>query len=249
MPVQKNKKVGDIFASKDYTKFKVMAHNREINNIRVSKLASNMKKNGWLSVSTITVNKKNEIIDGQHRYYAAKVAGVEYKFTIVNTASTTEMMAINKNQRGWAKVDYIHGFVSDGNENYKILDSFRKSHPNFSLTEIMMFLVNGYKSIDMDTFENGKFKVGSIETAELWAEQINSLKPYFPDGYNKTNFVRALIKIMERRGEFKFKEFLHKVKMRPGMLYMCGNMAQYIDMIETLYNYKRVIKINLRFLD
>jgi hypothetical protein len=84
---------------------------------------------------------------------------------------------------------------------------------------------------------------------EKWANHILELKPYFEKGFNKSIFVRAMIKIFSKKPQFKFEEFLHKVKLRPGMIHLCGSVELYLEMIEEIYNYKRRSdeKLNLRF--
>ena len=71
------------------------------------------------------------------------------------------------------------------------------------------------------------------------ADNISKIKPYFEKYYNKSIFVRAMIKVMAGKPEFIFGEFLHKVKLRPGMLVPSGTVDQYVQMIEDIYNYKR----------
>jgi len=86
-----------------------------------------------------------------------------------------------------------------------------------------------------------------MNVATVWAENLLSLKQYFPKGYNKAIFVRAMVKIFSKKSEFDFNQFLHKVELRPGMIHLCGSVELYIEMIEEIYNYKRRDKINLRF--
>jgi hypothetical protein len=73
------------------------------------------------------------------------------------------------------------------------------------------------------------------------------LKPLF-EGYNRSTFVRALIKIMTRCKDFSFDEFVHKVKLRPSNIHFCGSVDEYIRMIEEIYNFSRNKsgRINLR---
>jgi hypothetical protein len=128
------------------------------------------------------------------------------------------------------------------------LEEFGKKFPMFTLTERLMLLQNsGTKHADKRAFADGKFAVGNVKTAELWANYLLELRPYFENGYNKSNFVRTILTIMEKKNEFKFEEFLHKVKIRPTSIKLCGDKKSYAEMIEGIYNYRRSDKINLRF--
>ena len=88
-----------------------------------------------------------------------------------------------------------------------------------------------------------------MNIAKEWANNLLQLKHYFEKGYNKSVFVRTILTIMEKKPEFKFEEFLHKVKLRPSSIYVCGDKKSYAEMIEDIYNYKRRNdeKLNLRF--
>jgi hypothetical protein len=88
-----------------------------------------------------------------------------------------------------------------------------------------------------------------MKKAYEWAHHLMSLKSYFEKGYNKSIFVRAMIRVFLNKPEFMFEEFLHKIRLRPRSIYMCGTVEQYLEMIEDIYNYRRNTdeKINLRF--
>ena len=64
------------------------------------------------------------------------------------------------------------------------------------------------------------------------------LKPLF-EGYNRSSFVRALVKILTRTKEFSFPEFVRKVKIRPTNIHYCGSVDEYVKMIEEIYNFGR----------
>jgi hypothetical protein len=113
----------------------------------------------------------------------------------------------------------------------------------------MLLQNSGTRHVDKQDFADGKFIVGDMDKAKEWANNLLQLKPYFEKGYNKSVFVRTLLTIMEKKSDFKFEEFLHKVKLRPSSIFMCGDKKSYAEMIEDIYNYKRRTdeKLNLRF--
>jgi|694.fasta_scaffold10764_20 hypothetical protein len=233
--------------------------NRDFHNIesqnRIKRIAESMKTEGLLP-HAIVVTSKFYVVDGQHRLEAARIAGKGIYFfideKIPNTAKGIFEAAkrYNRDAKVWSKKDYIHGYSEMGNESYTILEEFGKKFPMFTLTERLMLLQNsGTKHADKRLFADGKFAVGNVKTAEKWANYLLELKPYFENGYNKSNFVRTILTIMEKKKEFKFEEFLHKVKVRPTSIKLCGDKKSYAEMIEGIYNYKRRDdeKLNLRF--
>lgn len=247
--IQNSKKVNQVFQTKNYTMFKFREDNRTLNKTHISKLTDKMKNVGWIPGSYVVINDKGEIIDGQHRVKAAINAGVPVTYTIERKAGFEQIRGLNQNQKNWSLADHIHGYVKENNPNYIKLDNFLKEFPDFRVTEALMFLQNNASPVHRDVFESGQFQVRNVEKGKVWAKNILSLKPFFEKGYNKSIFVRALIRIMAKKSDFKFEEFLHKVQLRPGMIHLCGSVDLYTEMIEDIYNYRRRTdeKLNLRF--
>lgn len=241
------KKVGEVFETKDYTIFKPHTDNRVTKPNHVKKLEKSMRERGWLKSSTIKVNEKFQMIDGHHRLLAATKTGTPVRYTVVIGAKADEITEINTNSMRWSSLDHIHKFVVRGNANYVKLDEFMKKFPMFRFTEALMFCRNAASSVDTGIFESGGLIVRDMKKAEEWANNVVQLKPYFEKYYNKSIFVRAMIRIMSGKPEFSFEEFLHKVQLRPGSIHPCGTVDQYIEMIEKCYNNYRSKKVNLRF--
>lgn len=245
--IQSGKRVGEIFETKDYSIFKFRKDNRPIIPNHVKKLAKRMSEKGWLSTSVVTINGNGDIIDGQNRVTAAMSVGCPVRYKVDRGAGSDEMTEMNTLQKNWSPFDHLHKFVAKGNTNYITFSNFAKDYPMFRYTEIAMFLNNSCSSVKRDTFESGEYIAKSDKKGRDWANNVLQLKPYFEKYYNKSIFVRAIIKILSNKKEFIFDEFMHKVKLRPTKLQPCGTVEQYIQMIEDIYNYKRGEKVNLRF--
>ena len=255
-PIMKNLKV---VHTTNLGQFKYFDENREYEKAtskrRIKRIADSMNKDGLL-VHPMIVTRNFTVVDGQHRLGAAKIAGLGIYYMVDPTIPNAgkglfdAARALNKESKPWSKFDYIHGYSSMGKEGYGILEEFGKKYPMFSLTERLMLLQNsGTKHADKSEFADGKFNVVDANKAELWANQILSLRTYFEKGYNKSVFVRTLLTIMEKKREFRFEEFIRKVKLRPTALKLCGDKRSYSELIEDIYNFKRRSseKLNLRF--
>jgi hypothetical protein len=234
--------------------------NRDFNSAksknRIKRIAESMRTNGVLPIPIIVTRNKFYVVDGQHRLNAAIEAGKGIYYLVDENIPETDKdifeaaKQMNRDSEVWNKKDYIHGLAEQGNQNYKLLEFFGEKYPMFSLTERIMLLMNsGSKSVDKVHFADGKFEIANLKRAEQWAGYLLELKPYFDKGYNKSVFVRTMLTILEKKKEFKFEEFLHKVKLRPTSIKLCGDKKSYAEMIEEIYNYKRKSedKVNLRF--
>jgi hypothetical protein len=241
MKVKNSKKVNEVFETSDYEMFVFRGDNRMIIPSHVKELTKDMVKRGWERGSYVVVNELMEIVDGQHRVLAAKAAGIPFHFISENGTGFDSIRGLNKKQRNWNIIDHIHGYISGDNKNsnYVVLHSFMNNFPTLRPTECMMIVKNSMSATTRQEFEDGLFVVRDMKLAYEWGHRLVSLKPYFENGYNKSIFVRAMIKVWTSGVTFDFDEFLHKIKLRPRMIYMCGTVDQYIDMIQEIYNYRR----------
>jgi hypothetical protein len=240
------KKVNEVYSTKDYNKFKFRGDNRIVKETHVKGLIENMKLRGWEPGSYVVINERGEVIDGQHRVKAAIQVGIPVLYTIEKKAGFETIRNLNRNQKNWAITDHIHGFVEENNPHYIKLNNFIKEYKELKVTECMMLCKNSFTSVSREEFESGNFMTRDMGKARQWADFIMSLKPFFK-GYNRSIFVRAIVKVLSKKPEFKFDKFLHKVQLRPNLITMCGTVEQYISMIEELYNFGSRDKINLRF--
>lgn len=239
--------VNQIYITKDYSKFKMISGNRVIDQSHVRSIVKKMKrKGGWLDTVEITVNEYFEVIDGQHRLIAAQLLGISVRYKIVRGSGIEEVRETNQGNNNWKLKDHVPSYVSQGIQDYVLLDMFTKKFPEIKLTHCQMLLSNSMSSSNRETFESGQWKVKNFETGVLWGNYLMSLKPYF-SGFNRAIFIRGFIKVLITKPEFKFEEFLHKVMLQPTRLVPCGTTHQYVDLIEQIYNYKRKGKVNLRY--
>jgi hypothetical protein len=237
--------------------FKISEVNRDFttprSQRRIKRIAQSMKEVGFLPTQPITISPTGLVSDGQHRLESAKSLGIGVYYmvdhTIKNSAASLFQAAVRQNevQESWSKNDYIKGYVARGNKHYETLKSFMSEFPMFSMTECMMFLQNsGTRHCSKTTFAQGLFQVEDVDKGRQWATDILQLEPYFKDGYNSSVFVRTLLTIMEKEPNFSWENFIHKVKLRPSMIFRCGDKKSYSTMIEDLYNYRTREKLNLR---
>lgn len=108
-----------------------------------------------------------------------------------------------------------------------------------------MLCKNNYTSVQRGTFENGEFTTKDMNVARQWADYVMRLKQY-TKFYNRGIFVRALVCCLTKE-EFDFERFFHNIELRPTMLVPCGTREQYLELFETIYNYRRSNKVSLRY--
>ena len=100
--------VGVVYKSNNYSKFKLMKGNRDIDDSNVKKLESSIKSIGYKIEEHIIVNEKFEIADGQHRFMACKNLGVPIYYMQGTGLDLKTVKMLNSNQKNWRLKDHVH---------------------------------------------------------------------------------------------------------------------------------------------
>ena len=242
-----------VFSTMDYNLFKILNGNRDVNRVHVERLKQSFTKHYLFN--PILINNNFEIIDGQHRFEAAKSLGLRIYFILTNYG-LKETQIFNTNTKNWRKEDYLDGYCKNGNVNYITFRSFMNEFPDFTITGIETILSNLWggdkqttfngKKADARTFENGEFKVYDINYSYEVIYKIIDYKNFYPQ-YSQTLFVRTLTTL------FKNKNYNHgkmitklsipnKFKLEPQT-----TQENYLTLLENIYNYRSQDKISLKY--
>jgi len=257
-PMPKTSKTGSrqvstiqVYETKNLDQFKFMAGNRPVKLQHVKRLAKSIEKHGMLK-NPIIVNGKNEVVDGQHRLLAAKEANSKIYYMIVQDYGLEEVHALNLNQKNWTAKDYIYGYAEMGIKPYQVLKDFIERHDDYPVSICTLFCQNNKGQHRASKGHSGGSNIadgtwyhGNMQFAEKIANNLRRLKPLY-DGYSRSVFAHCMIDLFKNK-EFDFDSFLDKVKLQPGRLVDCANVAQCKLLIEDIYNYRRREKVNLRF--
>jgi hypothetical protein len=233
--------------TKDYFLFKQLSGNRDINELNKNRLIKSFKTN--YLISPIIVNENYEIIDGQHRFEAAKELNLPIFYIVVPFYGIKEVQVLNANQKNWITNDYCDGYINMGKMDYKIYREFKRNYdmPTTQTIEILRDKKSGgsENTNALMEFKNGDFKVKDIKRATDVFDKITLISEYY-DGYKRVSFVATMITLLKNKN-FNFKEFVNKIQHQGGKLVDCTSVYNYTLLIEEIYNFKRREKVNLRF--
>jgi hypothetical protein len=243
MPVDADEIFASTRKTSDYDKFSFYNGNRDINPNHVMKLEASMQKKYLFT--PITVNEKGEIIDGQHRFTAAKKLGLPIYYVVQEGYGLEEIHILNANQKNMTTNDFMVGYCNMGFDDYVIYREFKEKY-NLGHRSLLTILSGGEYDKDHDhQFRNGVFKVINEELAKRYCDRILEIGNYY-DGYKRRSFVSAIIKLMKKK-EYVHEEFIHKLKIQPDAMYDCVKSTDYIALIERIYNYRRREEDRVRF--
>jgi hypothetical protein len=234
--------VGKVFETTNYAQFKHRKDNRLIREDNVKSKMVSIKLMGQRQ--PITVDTQMFVTDGQHRLEALKRLNLPVTYIVDDRKmSTNEVAELQRATKPWKADDYAHSFAAEGNEDYKLYQTFRQSFPEFSHSCVLVMLssTNSRNSSVEKNFENGAFKVKSYYKARQCAEMLRKIGEYY-DGYNRRGFVMAILTLMDLK-EFNFQRLLRKVPKRRKELMDFSKTEDYIDALQDVYNWKETKKV------
>jgi hypothetical protein len=234
----------DIHTTTDYSLFKPINGNREINQLHFDRICQSMADNYLFTI--IFVNEKHEIIDGQHRFEAIKHLGLPLNYVILEGMGLEEVQIYNHFLKKWNADDYLHGYVELRKPEYIAYKKFKDKY-QFGHNETMAMLTGAQKNGGnvYNKFIIGNFKITHLKEATHLAERIWMFDGLY-DGFRRRAFVYAMI-FLTSNPSFDFLEFYNKIKAQPSLLSHCNEAKQYVALIEEIYNYRRREKVSLRF--
>ncbi len=236
-----------VHTTTNYSLFKVLNGNRDVNQLHLNRLRESIKKNYLVTI--ILVNRHFEIIDGQHRFLVCQELNLPINYIVVEDYGLSEVQVLNANMKNWQIQDYVAGYCDLGFEDYIIYRDFIAEYGFNNQVAILLLsgeFVSGANEVSATTkFKEGKFKIKNLKESRKTADKIMMIKPYYA-GYLRRSFIYALVGILKNQN-FDFAEFISKLKQQPTKMQDCTNSTQYRDLIEEIYNYRRREKVNLRY--
>lgn len=233
-----------IQSTSNYSDFVILPENRRIVPKYLKKLIFSIQENNMLRFNPILVNRKKEVIDGQHRLEAAKILSVPIFFLIIDIAGLKEIILLNSNIRTWILSDYLHAYMILGNYQYIRLEQFSKQY-NLTLIKAICILENNFREplFIRDRFKKGNFMIKDYEKAEHFASFYNEVKLFCIDTcYLSRDFYRAVYKIYE--SGIDLKDFLFLLKKYTIKIERQGSLKSYLHFFEDyVINYKKRKKI------
>lgn len=256
------KEINTVYQTNNYNQFNILVGNRPVSKLHVRRLKKSFEKRYLMS--PIIVNEKFDIIDGQHRFCAAKELGYPVNYIVVEGYGLEEVKSLNTNNSNWKKRDYLDAYVDLGYESYIKFKKFMNTYEDFGIGSCEVLLSNTVnagqnnrrdKSLKSQTNKEGTYALRTFQEGELEikdydlacenAEKIMMIKPYYI-GYSRTVFVRVMIGLFNHEN-YEHRKLLDRLKSNPTAMQHCTNITQYKLMIEEIYNFRSRNKVSLRF--
>lgn len=193
-----------ILKTNDYTLFKHIVANREIDDKHVNRLAKSITRKNLLYIRPLIVNERMQLIDGQHRLAAAKICKATVHYIKVDGLTKSDISVINTAQKNWTRSDFINFYAMDGNTSYKQLAAFLDKYYWLSPTSIIHIACEG----DLKDLKEGKIKLKDAATADRIFMRLRQIEGTFPWAVRLAPAVAALASMID--SDAKLKTFLAK---------------------------------------
>jgi hypothetical protein len=230
-----NKKILQTF---NYSQFKKIKGNREINDRHVNALIKSIEEKG-LIINPAIVNEKMEIVEGQHRLAACEILNLPFYYYVVQGSGINEVTILNQNRKNWGFTEWMNRYASYNNMEYKIYKSlYEKWGFDHWSTIFLLCRTKGYRSRAglKDKFYSGTLKIETLEEGKKWAKRIMDVEPYYKN-YKRRAFIQAMIRVFHDKS-YNHKTFLNRLNMVRDRLYDCSTVGLYLQRIDDIMNYK-----------
>lgn len=116
-----------ILQTMDYSKFKKLKGNRNVDPVRVQRIIQSIKKVGYIT-SPLIVNEDLEVIDGQGRLEALRILGLPVEYIVHENIGIDECISMNINQINWVDRDYIYSYADRNYKSYILLKNLMEKY-------------------------------------------------------------------------------------------------------------------------
>jgi hypothetical protein len=237
--------VNMVYVTSNYTQFKTLQDNREVNAVHVRRLVESF--NDMHLICPIIVNENLEVIDGQHRLQASIETGMPIYYIIVPGYGIKEVQRLNANQKNWTKTDFLEMYCAQGRKPYLEFKAFMDEFPDLSFQAVERILTGrntgtrqgtmAGKKVSMMDFQEGKLLIPNPGLSLKSARKVMDFKEFY-DGFSRGSFVSAVLPLFKSKN-YDHKEMLYKCGKAPIKLTHCQNVVQYRILLEDIYNWKR----------
>jgi len=229
----------------DYSLFKFHPEQRPITDAHTRRIMESMKKHGFIEAYHITVNEQFQIVDGQHRYAAAKLLGLPVYYAIQNLDMETVQTAGGTN-RAWTALDYVKSFAAQGKESYLRLEGILDK-VNRGTTQVLRIL--GVQSGPAyNKFISGEWTMEDQDEQLIFdvLSLVDGLRPFAQGVADSAYFLSALC-TMERTVGFSRTRLLEKAAFQSARITKQADPNSYVTMLEGIYNYRTTERSRLFF--
>lgn len=234
-----------VYQTNDYSLFKLDPLNRTIRDGHVRSIEESMEQRGnLLPLYPIIVTAEGAILDGQHRYLAARNVGCTLYYVISDLLDISDVADLNTLQKGWRINDYVQYYADKEVQDqasprpYVHLRAFCGRF-DLPVTYALELLQGSGGSTRKNELRSGKMSYPDAEQ-EVFAIKVAKIYKQLRDqGFQFLKsivFVRALKECL-RHPEFDTEIFWERLERQRWKLGRQPSKEDYLRSIQDIYNH------------
>lgn len=232
----------------NYEIFEVCHFNRDVR--KLDSLKESMSKHGFISAYPLhcTRGEKGRLIvkAGHHRLECAKALKIPVFYVV--TQDSASIHELERATRSWTYKDFVLSHARAGSvAHIEIVNYCKRTGISFGQATSMLA---GESASSHNMTERGKdatLVLKNSDHAENVAEIVISMKNSGVTFANSMNCVNAICCVLYV-AEFEKDVFCHRVASNLNLMVKQATYAQYLDLIERVYNHGARNKIPLAFM-
>jgi hypothetical protein len=216
----------------------------------VRKIAASMKRVGFLPSKPVQVCKNGRrfgIIDGHHRFSAAKLLGIPFYYVEEPFEHSELIGEENSLVRKWSNKSFVNLYASRGNRHFQIVSKWLQK--GYSISNVISLLC-GKNSITggngLTAIADGSFTVKTESLIQAVDDFISPLVSICPA--LRLRYYMDAINMLSRVEECDLELLSKRIKANPTMIVPCANRDQSLDVLDEIYNFRTRDKINIAFI-
>lgn len=238
-----------IQTTKTYSQFKVVGGNRAIHEKHLKELMASISATNMLEVNPIIVNRKMEVIDGQHRLEAAKRMHLPIFYIVATSAELKEVQRLNTAVKRWELRDFAVSYAFRGNEEYQKLLNFSERFRIGMSESIMMTqkVVHKWGNAIYE-FKEGNHVCDNLDEAEKVAKSAVQIARFVEPQIIKKlpdEFVRS-VRTIEETKPVSTLAFIERLTKNGQKIPRQSETRDWLRAFEAAYNW-HISKNQVRF--
>lgn len=226
-----------IHSTRDYDRFSVPKGQRNVNWKRVAEIATAMLDENFHQSYPIVVNSNFEILDGQHRFEAARRIKADIHYVINDRIAPPDVAKLARLTKSWGMEDFLKSYVDQGLPEYIRFDAFVGKYGLTAHVCLTLASTGTDQKVIAARFKEGTFQFVNKDFCVLVAERVQDFAGHFPSGYRQSSFVLA-IRHLSQHESYEHRVMLQKMVYCSSRLVKCATVEQYVGLLEEIYNYK-----------
>lgn len=231
--------------TRSYERFVAGETQRIIHPQHIKNLKKSMKAYGFLESKPITVYTDGvllHIIDGHHRFGAAKDLGIPVVYLEVRETEKESLMVQGELVNKWKFTDFCRAWADRGKQHYIDLMAYSNVIP----PRIAATLLAGGASNVTEKIKAGTFLIKDTHVIDTLMGIIDSVGPT-NNVVTSRSFIGCFAKFMMVE-KFLAGQLKNRILANPLSLLKAANEEQMMDQLEEIYNFKSIKKIPLAHL-